>query len=126
MSMLRSKGRIGGIEMEIRHPSGEKRHILNSIQYLNVDDNETLISTFIDITDRVHAERKIRSLASDLTAAEQEERNRISQILHDDLQQRIFAVKVHLPRWKRLLAGMICTRSRWTLDNCRICWPMQL
>ncbi|HEX2991499.1 MAG TPA: PAS domain-containing protein, partial [Anaerolineales bacterium] len=96
ISMLRSEGRIGGVEMEIWHPSGEKRHILNSIQYLNVDDNETLISTFIDITDRVHAERKIRSLASDLTAAEQEERNRISQILHDDLQQRIFAVKVHL------------------------------
>ena len=96
ISLLRSEGRIGGIEMELRHPSGEKRHVLNSIQYLNVDDNEALISTFIDITDRVHAERKIRSLASDLTAAEQKERNRISQILHDDLQQRIFAVKVHL------------------------------
>ena len=34
--------------------------------------------------------------ASNLTAAEQEERKRISQILHDDLQQRIFAVKVQL------------------------------
>ena len=57
---------------------------------------EALIATFIDITDRVHAERQIRSLASDLTAAEQVERKRVSQILHDDLQQRIFAVKVQL------------------------------
>ncbi|WP_368737065.1 hypothetical protein, partial [Klebsiella pneumoniae] len=31
ISMLRSEGRIGGVEMEIWHPSGEKRHILNSI-----------------------------------------------------------------------------------------------
>jgi two-component system, chemotaxis family, CheB/CheR fusion protein len=40
------------------------------------------------------ANRKLRSLAYDLTMAEQQERQRISQVLHDDLQQRIFAVKV--------------------------------
>ncbi|HEX5838606.1 MAG TPA: CheR family methyltransferase [Anaerolineales bacterium] len=93
---IKSEGRIRSMEIEIDHPSGEKRHILDSIQYLNLDNTNALISTFIDITERVRAEREIRSLASDLTAAEQEERNRISQILHDDLQQRIFAVKVHL------------------------------
>ncbi len=61
-----------------------------------MDNSETLISTFTDITERVRAEQQIRSLASDLTTAEQAERKRISQILHDDLQQRIFAVKVQL------------------------------
>lgn len=49
-----------------------------------------------DITERVHAEEKIRSLASKLTMAEQEERQRISQILHDDLQQQLFAIKAQL------------------------------
>jgi signal transduction histidine kinase len=49
-----------------------------------------------DITERVHAEEKIRSLASQLTVAEQEERQRISQVLHDDLQQRLFALKAQL------------------------------
>jgi len=49
-----------------------------------------------DITERVQAEDKIRSLASKLTLAEQEERKRISQILHDDLQQRLFALKAQL------------------------------
>jgi two-component system, chemotaxis family, CheB/CheR fusion protein len=96
INLLQSEGRIGGTEMEIRHPSGEKRHILNSIRYLSVEGSETLISTFIDITKRVIAERQIRSLASELTAAEQHERKRISQTLHDDLQQRIFAVKIQL------------------------------
>ena len=49
-----------------------------------------------DITERIQAEEKIRSLASELTMAEQEERHRISQILHDDLQQRLFAIKAQL------------------------------
>ena len=49
-----------------------------------------------DITERVQAEEKIRSLASKLTLAEQEERQRISQVLHDDLQQRLFALKAQL------------------------------
>src|SRR5512138_2053059 len=49
-----------------------------------------------DMTERVQAEAKIRSLASKLTLVEQEERHRISQVLHDDLQQRLFAVKAQL------------------------------
>jgi PAS domain S-box-containing protein len=39
---------------------------------------------------------EIRSLASDLTKAEQHERNRVSHILHDDLQQRLYAAKIHV------------------------------
>ncbi|MDQ2692782.1 MAG: sensor histidine kinase, partial [Chloroflexota bacterium] len=44
----------------------------------------------------VRAEQQIRALASELTATEQAERHRLSQILHDDLQQRIFAVQMQL------------------------------
>lgn len=49
-----------------------------------------------DITERIQAQEKIRMLASALTKAEQKERHRISQILHDDLQQRLFAIKAQL------------------------------
>ncbi|HMQ55065.1 MAG TPA: response regulator [Anaerolineae bacterium] len=38
--------------------------------------------------------RKIRALASELTLAEQRERRRIAQILHDDLQQTIHGISV--------------------------------
>jgi signal transduction histidine kinase len=55
-----------------------------------------MIATFIDITDRVRAEKQIRSLAAELTATEQAERHRLAQILHDDLQQRIFAIQMQL------------------------------
>ena len=91
---LRSNGKIQDFEAEIEHPDGQPRNVLVSMQYISLEDADAVITTFIDITTRVRAEREIRSLASDLTVAEQEERRRISQILHDDLQQRIFAVKM--------------------------------
>lgn len=40
--------------------------------------------------------KQVRLLASTLTMAEQEERRRISQILHDDLQQLLYSVQMKL------------------------------
>ncbi len=92
-----TEGKIRNFEQELTLPSGEVRNIIASVQYINLDNTEALISTFIDITDRVKADRQVRILATQLTQAEQEERHRISEILHDDLQQRLFAVKAQLP-----------------------------
>ena len=93
---IKEGGRIGAYETEITRPSGEVRSILESVQYIEIDHTDALIIAFIDITDRVRAEQQIRALASELTAAEQAERHRIAQILHDDLQQRMFAIQMHL------------------------------
>lgn len=95
-AFAKAQGRIGTYETEITRPSGEVRNILASVQYLRIDDADALITAFIDITDRVHAEQQIRSLASELTLTEQAERHRLAQILHDDLQQRLFAVQMQL------------------------------
>jgi two-component system CheB/CheR fusion protein len=96
LARLKRDGRVGNYEMEIRLPSGEMRSVLASVQQIFIDSADAMIAAFIDITDRVMAEHQVRALASRLTSAEQQERQRISQILHDDLQQRIFAVKVQL------------------------------
>ena len=40
--------------------------------------------------------QQVRRLASDLTLAEQRERRRIAQVLHDDLQQFLYGVQVKL------------------------------
>jgi len=93
---LRREGKARNIEFEIAHPSGDTRIILASIQLLSLDQIDTLITTFIDITERVEAEQQIRRLASELTMAEQAERHRLAQILHDDLQQRIFAIQMQM------------------------------
>ena len=96
LARLRREGLIRDLEVEIRRPSGDVRTLLASLQHLSVDGTDAMLSTFIDLTDRVRAERQVRALAASLTAAEQKERHRISQVLHDDLQQRLFAIKMQL------------------------------
>jgi PAS domain S-box-containing protein len=96
IEQLRDLGIIENLELQVRRASGEISTVLSSIQLINLDETEALLLAFIDITERVKAEQQIRSLAYDLTMAEQEERRRISQILHDDLQQRIFAIKMQI------------------------------
>lgn len=60
-----------------------------------------------DLIEHLHAEQmlqrrvrqqtaRLRHLASRLTLAEQQERDRIAHILHDDLQQRLYAVQLQL------------------------------
>lgn len=52
--------------------------------------NETLEERVAERTTQV------RALASTLTLAEQEERRRISQILHDDLQQQLYGIQMRV------------------------------
>jgi two-component system CheB/CheR fusion protein len=96
MNWIQQDGKAKNYETEIRLPAGDTRNILASVQIMDVEGTRALIATFMDITDRVHAEKQIRVLASELTATEQAERHRLAQILHDDLQQRIFAIQMQL------------------------------
>jgi PAS domain S-box-containing protein len=77
-------------------------------------DSGQFVVVFSDVTDRKRSEQKVRDLnaaledrvekrtaevrqlAARLTVAEQEERERIAQILHDDLQQRLFGASMVL------------------------------
>jgi two-component system CheB/CheR fusion protein len=102
-TQLLKDGHIRNFEEVITLPFGATKTVLTSIQYINIEDTDAIISTFIDISDRVQAEQQVRQLTIDLTTAEQEERYRISQMLHDDLQQRIFAVKMQLENMEEAL-----------------------
>jgi len=77
-----------------------------------LDHVQLILLAITDITERKRAEEalqqltatleqevdtrtvQVRTLASTLTLAEQEERRRISQILHDDLQQLLYGVQM--------------------------------
>jgi two-component system, chemotaxis family, CheB/CheR fusion protein len=94
MERLQKETILNNIELEVERGSGETATVVASIQLITIDQTEALLMSFIDISERVRAERQTRALAYELTKAEQAERQRISRLLHDDLQQRIFAAKV--------------------------------
>jgi two-component system, chemotaxis family, CheB/CheR fusion protein len=96
LARLLEEGIIRDLELRIEHPSLGPRTILLSLQPIKFEGAEAVIATSTDITERVHAEQQVRAVASNLTASDQTERHRISRILHDDLQQHIFAVKMQL------------------------------
>lgn len=83
-------------EQEIELPSGEIRSILTSMQRISIQDTDAVLYSFIDITERVEAELEIYRLSVEGKTIEQKERQRIARLLHDDLQQRLFAIKIHL------------------------------
>jgi len=83
-------------EFCLQPPGGKCVPVQLSLYQLTEEDSPGVSIIATDITERVQAEEKIRNLASQLTVAEQEERQRISQILHDDLQQSLFAIKAQL------------------------------
>ncbi len=83
-------------EQEIKLPSGEIRSILTSKQRLFIQNTDAVLSSFIDITERVKAELEIHRLNVERKTIEHKERQRIAQLLHDDVQQRLFATKMHL------------------------------
>ncbi|HEU0295098.1 MAG TPA: PAS domain-containing sensor histidine kinase [Anaerolineales bacterium] len=83
-------------EFCLQPPDGKCVPVQLSMYPLAAGDSRGVSIIATDITERVQAEEKIRTLASQITMAEQEERQRISQILHDDLQQSLFAIKTQL------------------------------
>jgi PAS domain S-box-containing protein len=83
-------------EFCLQPPHGNCVPVQLSMYKLTADDPGGISIIATDITERMHAEQKIRTLAAQLTMAEQQERQRISQVLHDDLQQRLFAIKTQL------------------------------
>ena len=93
-----TQARTAGRREEFHLVTAEENRVPAQLSLYPLGGGETsgiaILAT--DISERVQSEEKIRSLAAELTRAEQEERHRISQVLHDDLQQRLFAIKAQL------------------------------
>ena len=139
-----------GVSMEIRRPAhdGTKRALINTAAPL-VDPQAALLGAVainIDITSQKDkedelrrardelelrvAERtaaleaqaaQLRALASELTLAEQRERQRLAQMLHDELQQLLVAAKFRVGLLRRVddhTVGRTCQELQGILDEC--------
>jgi PAS domain S-box-containing protein len=96
-AILRGTGLYGMRgEFHLQPDAGTLIPVQLSVYQLGSDEHGGIAVLATDISERVQAEAKIRTLASKLSLVEQEERHRISQVLHDDLQQRLFAIKAQI------------------------------
>ena len=95
-ALYRRQGGLHGQEMVVRLLNGEERTVLVSDTPIRLEGQRCTLATIIDITQRKQAEEQTRQFAGQLSLAEQAERQRIAAILHDDLQQRLFALQVRL------------------------------
>ena len=88
-----------GVMTALREPGGRLRGFAKVLRD-NTDrkEAEAALRRAKDSLEERVAERteQVRELASSLTVAEQDERRRIAQILHDDLQQLLFAVQLKM------------------------------
>lgn len=126
VSELKAKGFLRDWEQEFRKKSGEIFVAQLSAQVLNIRGDAVILSTLIDITGRKKAERELqelndtlekrieertlqaekralqlRQLATELTLTEQRERQRLSMVLHDGLQQILVAAKFNIALLER-------------------------
>lgn len=122
-AFLRTLEQEGEWRGEVIHRTKDGRTVIveSSQQLVNQGGRRLVLETNRDVTERKRAEdalrqsehqlqllnesleqkvqektAEVRRLASDLTKAVQRERHRISHILHDDLQQRIYAIQMQL------------------------------
>jgi PAS domain S-box-containing protein len=111
------------LEIIVERRDGRRKNVIAHPRPLKNEHGEIVgaINCVYDITPRIQAEEalheskkqlqalnetleqkvkeqtsEVRKLASDLTKAEQRERHRIAHILHDDLQQRLYAIQMEV------------------------------
>jgi PAS domain S-box-containing protein len=94
------------MEYRMRRFDGEWRWILdNGVPLSEMDSFKGYIGSCIDVTDRKQAERELikyredlRTMASELMLAQERERRRLAQDLHDGLGQALFRARLQLDR----------------------------
>ncbi len=85
-------------EVKIRKKDGEERWIDCTTGSIQIQGKPYRLVTAFDITERKHAEEKLRSLASELSLTEERERRRMASYLHDVIGQTLAIIKMKIRR----------------------------
>lgn len=98
------------LEYRLQHREGGWRWTqVRAVPLHDADGQRTgWVGMNIDVDQRKQAERDRQLLMRELTMAEQSERRRISQVLHDDLQQVLYGIEIKVK--------MMCEREAAKLE----------
>jgi two-component system CheB/CheR fusion protein len=79
--------------------------VLVTSRGLTVDGGAHTLMAMVDVTGQKAAEHEVRAMAARLAQVEQEERRRLSQVLHDRVQQYLYAIRLKVEGFKGTEAG---------------------
>ncbi len=96
--LLETSGIVQGFELQLVRKDGSRRW--NSVNTSAVRGARGAVlyyeGTVEDISERKRAEAALRKMRQSILAAQEAERNRIARELHDEVCQRLSAMKLHL------------------------------
>jgi PAS domain S-box-containing protein len=110
---LSVSGLVRGAVATVRRFNGETRAIEFWASSYDIDGKKHLLVSSMDVTDRERAQKELqdslaqmRTLTSRLMRAQDDERRRIAQLLHETTAQDLAALKMHLARLMRTESGL--------------------
>ena len=97
------KGYVVDFEGEVQHRDGRRIPVWIAAQCLKIGAKDVILGLFVDTTERKKAEeklfdyqKKLKSLASQLSLIEERERHRLATELHDQIGQSLVISKMKL------------------------------
>jgi PAS domain S-box-containing protein len=111
IDFLKSKGSVRNFEIPLKAKCGEVRRFLASTEVIVLKGKECLVTIGTDITEQKRAEEALRR--SELAVRQAfEERERLSQDLHDNLLQSLYAVGMGLELTKQRIQRISRTNAK--------------
>jgi PAS domain S-box-containing protein len=108
---LKSRGSIRNLEIPLKSKQGEVRRFLASTEVIVLNGKQCLVTIGTDITEQKRAEEALRR--SELAVRQAfEERERLSQDLHDNLLQSLYAVGMGLELTKQRIQRISRTNAK--------------
>jgi len=112
LAALREHGRVRNLEFPIQAKSGQIVEVLFSSEIIELNGRSVLLSMANDITEHKRAQdalkthrRRLQALASELVVAEEAERRRIAEEIHDNIGQ---SLSISLLKIAALRQGDLC------------------
>jgi PAS domain S-box-containing protein len=93
---LKKSGQVTDFETRLRHKDGSALTAVESARTIKLQDERCLLVVAYDITERKQAEKRVQMFSQEIIAAREEERKRVSSVLHHDVGSLAVGIAAHL------------------------------